>query len=269
MPGFFLESLKMSKRVPNGVALKSGRFVIPIALSLAIFELFAINACAIIDGGSGLSVDQLIDASRGVYIPKTGMPENPAAARKLWSEESAINFTMPDKLSGNSTNLQASRSYVQTGEALVYQTAGNVSLGQAKAASSPEPVISPPSLSIPSPDVSPDVSTAEPLAASVKGDWSFRLKDSKNSVLVLTLFQSGDTVYAAGTLNDGGDTLKVLASGFVTGDKMSLDVISSGDIRLYRLRLDLSGNSASGEYRAFSTNRDPWIGIVEGVLAAK
>jgi len=118
----------MSKRVSNGVALKSWRFVIPIALlSLAIFELFAINACAIIDGGSGLSVDQLIDASRGIYIPKTGMPENPAAARKLWSEESAINFTMPGKLSGNGTNPQASRSYVQTGEALVYQIAGKVS----------------------------------------------------------------------------------------------------------------------------------------------
>lgn len=236
---------------------------------MAIIALFAANAGAIIDGGSGLSVDQLIDASRGIYVPKTGMPENPAASRNLWSEESAINFTMPGKLSGNSTNPQASRSNVQTDEALVYQTAGNVSLGQAIATSSPEPVISPPSSPTPSPEASPDVSTAKSLAASVNGDWSFRLKDSKNSVLVLTLFQSGDTVYAAGTINDGGDTLKILASGFVTADKMSLDVISSGDIRLYRLRLDLSGNSASGEYRAFSPNRDPWIGIVEGVLALK
>jgi len=63
------------------VALKSGRFVIPIALTMAIIALFAANAGAIIDGGSGLSVDQLIDASRGIYVPKTGMPENPAASR--------------------------------------------------------------------------------------------------------------------------------------------------------------------------------------------
>ncbi|MDQ1262124.1 MAG: hypothetical protein QG575_1305, partial [Euryarchaeota archaeon] len=43
---------------------------------------------------------------------------------------------------------------------------------------------------------------------------------------------------------------------------------SSGIVNLYRLGLNLSGNSASGEYRAFSTKGDPWIGIVEGVLAA-
>jgi len=46
-------------------------------------------------------------------------------------------------------------------------------------------------------------------------------------------------------------------------------VISSGTVNLYRLKLNLSGDSASGEYRAFSTNSDPWIGTVEGMLAAK
>ena len=31
----------------------------------------------------------------------------------------------------------------------------------------------------------------------------------------------------------------------------------------------INGGSASGEYRAFSTNSDPWIGIVECMLAAE
>ena len=63
--------------------------------------------------------------------------------------------------------------------------------------------------------------------------------------------------------------MKVSASGSVAADGLSLDVISSGTVNLYRLKLNLSGDSASGEYRAFSTNSDPWIGIVEGMLAAK
>ena len=114
----------MSKRVSNGVVSKARRFKILIALSLAILALFAVHAWAIMDGGSGLSADQLIDASNGIYILDTGIPENPEVARKLWSEESGINFTMPGKLSENGTN-------------------SNVSSSQAKAASYPEPVILP------------------------------------------------------------------------------------------------------------------------------
>jgi len=242
------------------------RLVILIALSLAILALFAVNACAIMDGGSGLSADQLIDASNGIYIPNTGIPENPQVARKLWSEESGINFTVPGKLSGNGTNPQASRSSMKTGEALEYQTASNtVSSSQAKAASSPEPAISQAPLSTASPATSQTISPA----VSVAGNWTFQLRDSKNRFLALTLFQSDNTVFGTGNINDGGDTLKVSASGSVAADKLSLDVISSGTINLYRLRLNLSGDSVSGEYRAFSTNHDPWIGIVEGMLAAK
>jgi hypothetical protein len=212
--------------------LKRMRFKI---LSLAILALFAVHACAIMDGGSGLSADQLIDASNGIYIPYTGIPENPQAARKLWSEESGINFTMP----GNNT----------------------VKSSQAKAASSTEPAMSPATTSTTSAAISSTLSQA----SSVEGNWSFRLRDSKNRVLALTLFQSENAVFASGTMNDGGDTLKVSASGSVAADKLGLDVITSGTIALYRLKLNLSRDSASGEYRAFSTNSDPWIGIVEGI----
>ena len=230
------------------------------ALSLAILALFAVHACAIIDGGSGLSADQLIDFSNGIYIPDNGMPENPQASRKLWSEENGINFTMPGNLPENGTNPQASRSSVKTGEALEYQTASTSSSSQAKAASSPESAVS-----ATSPGISPTTSPA----SIVAGNWTFQLRDSKNRFISLTLFQFEDAVFGTGNMNDGGDTMKVSASGSVAADKLSLDVISSGTISLYRLKLNLSGSSASGEYRAFSTNHDPWIGIVEGMNAAK
>ncbi|MBN1235888.1 MAG: hypothetical protein JW999_07560 [Methanotrichaceae archaeon] len=245
------------------------RFVILIASSMVIFALFAINACAILDGGSGLSVDQLIDASNGIYIPATGIPENPQAARKLWSEERGINFTMPGTLSESGSSPQASRSSVQTGEGLVYQTASTVSSSQAEATSTAgtaiTQTISPAASSVTSSATSPSLYPA----ASVAGDWSFRLRDSKNRILALTLYMSEDTVFGTGTMNDGSDTLKVSASGSVTSDKLNLDVISSGTISLYRLRLAVNDSSASGEYRAFSANSDPWIGMVEGTRAAK
>ncbi len=244
--------------------MRSGSFEFLIALTLAISALFAIDACAIIDGGSGLSADQLIDASRGIYVPNTGIPENPQVARKLWSEESGINFTMPGKLSGNETNPQQSRISANTGEALAFQTAGSVSSDQSEAASSPETAISTPVKPATSQEISPILSPASSLA----GNWSFRLRDSKNRFMALTIFQSENTVIGTGNMNDGGDTQKVLASGSISADKLRLDVISSGVVNLYRLKLNLSGNSASGEYEAFSTKGETWIGTAEGMLAA-
>jgi hypothetical protein len=238
--------------------MKSRKFEFPVALTLAISALFVINACAIIDGGSGLSADELIDASNGIYVFNNGIPENPQASRKLWSEERGINFTIPGKLSGSGTNPQEARSSASTGEALSYQTASTVSestesagassSSQAKVALSPETIVS--------------------SAAGVAGNWSFRLRDSKNRFMALSLFQSESTVLGMGNINDGGDTLKVLASGSISADKLRLDVISSGIVNLYRLTLNLSANSASGEYKAFSTKGETWIGTAEGMLGA-
>jgi hypothetical protein len=84
-------------------------------------------------------------------------------------------------------------------------------------------------------------------------------------VLALTLFQSEDAIFGEGSMNDGTDTLQVLASGSVAGERMSLDVTSSRTNSLYRLDLTTTGGSASGEYRAFSTTGAPWNGIAKGI----
>lgn len=234
--------------------MKYSRYELPAAIALAILMasiFFAIDSQAIIDGGSGLNADQLIDASRGTYVFDIGIPENPQASRKLWSEETGANFTMPGKLSGSGTNPQEGRSLAKTGGALSLETASTQSSGQAIAASSPETNILPASS-----------------AFSLAGNWSFQLKDSKNRFISLRLFQSENTLLGAGNMNDGGDTLKVLASGLTSADKLYLDVISSGVVNLYRFSLNLSSRSASGEYRAFSTSGERWMGTAEGTLAA-
>jgi hypothetical protein len=103
-------------------------------------------------------------------------------------------------------------------------------------------------------------------AASMAGNWSFRLRDSKNRIMALRLFQTDSAVFGTGTINDGGDTLPVSASGSVEGDKLYMDATSSGTVTLYRLALTASGNSASGEYRAASsTGEETWMGLAEGV----
>jgi hypothetical protein len=96
------------------------------------------------------------------------------------------------------------------------------------------------------------------------GNWSFRLRDSKTAVLALTLYQSDSALFGTGSINDGGDSLRVLASGSLAGDELDLDVITSGTVRLYRLALSGSDSSLSGEYRAYSTDGVPWMGIAEG-----
>ena len=211
--------------------------------SFILIDLIAINAYAIIDGGSGLSADQLIDASNGIYIRDPNIPENPKEARELWDKNGGINFTMPDNLSEKSTSPKEARALAKSDEIARYQTESALSTIQTPS--------------------SQEVATSPTI--NLAGNWSFRLRDSKTRVLALTLFQSEDAIYGMGTMNDGGDTMEASASGTLEGDKIYLGVTTLGTISLYRLALTTNSNSASGEYKAFSPNEPPWIGIAEGI----
>lgn len=213
-----------------------------IVLYLILVALCVTNAQSFSDT-VGKSVDQLIDESNGIYSHDSKYPENPQEARMLWSKERGINFTMPGKLSGNSTSPEASRTSTQANEGIQYQTASTTSDAQ-----------NPSSQAV-----------AASQATSIAGNWSFRLRDSKNRVLALTLFQSENAVSGTGTINDGGDTQEVSASGSIQGDKLDFNATSTGAINLYQLVLTTNGDSASGKYRAFPTVGEPWIGLAEGM----
>jgi hypothetical protein len=211
--------------------------------SFILLDLVVINAYCIFDGGSGLSADELIDASNGIFRRDPNLPENPKEARELWSENSGINFTMPEKLSDKSTSPEETRASATTDEAIQYQTESTSSTTQTTS--------------------SQKVATSSTI--NLAGNWSFRLRDSKTRVLALTLFQSDNAIYGMGTMNDGGDTMEASSSGTLEGDKLYLGVTTLGTISLYRLALTTNGNSASGEYSAFSSREPPWIGIAEGM----
>jgi hypothetical protein len=203
-----------------------------------VLALFIINASAIYDSG-GKSADQLINESRGIF---EGPNVTPQESRKIWSKESGINFTMPKKLSSNGTTPEASRSSASAVDKDQFETTNSTTA------------------TVPQADQGPASSSSV-----MAGSWSFELRDSKTRQLALNLFQSEDAVFGEGTINDGGDTLQASASGSVEGDKLNLDVTSSGTINLYRLSLTMAGNILSGDYRAFSTDGQPWKGIANGI----
>jgi hypothetical protein len=212
------------------------------AMSLAILVLYALPYSAILDGGLGLNADQLIDQSNGNYIIDTGIPENPQVSRKQWSEESGVDFSKIGNSSGGGTNPQESRSYVKTS-----------SNSQSNSTETSEASFS---LMGASSSMS---------AESLAGNWSFRLKDSKNRILALRLFASEDSIFGSGTMNDGGDTVKASASGLMKAGNLSLDVTTTGSVSLYRLDMAVNDTMSFGEYRAFSQDSDPWTGIVQGI----
>jgi hypothetical protein len=221
------------------------RFKNLFVMTLLLVTLCASNAYSIGDS-VGKSADQLIDESNGIHSHDIYHPENPQEARTLWSLQHGTNFTMPETVLKNSTGTSPEASLASAGssESLQNQIAGATNASQTT--------------------LSQGVAVLN--ATSAAGNWSFRLRDSKrNRVLALALFQSYNAVFGTGRINDGGDTLEVIASGSVEGDKLYLDATSSGTIILYRLALTESGNTASGEYRAFSTGNETWKGLADGV----
>jgi len=209
-------------------------------LSLVLVVLCTTNANSI--GNSiGKSVDELIDESNGIY--RNSHQQTPQESRTIWSKERGINFTMPSKLSENGKSPEVSKVSTQTGEGIQYQTASTTIAAQTTSSQA----------------------DAGLQATSVAGNWSFRLRDSKNRDLALKLLQSGNAISGTGIINDGEDTQKVTASGSIQRDNLNLNASSSGNINLYQMVLSTNGNSASGKYRAFPTSGEPWIGLAEGM----
>ena len=237
------------------------RFKNLFVMALLLVALCASNAYSIGDS-VGKSADQLIDESNGIHSHDIYHPENPQEARTLWSLQHGTNFTMPDTVLENSTD---TRTDTSTG-ASARTSIGTIPEASLASADSSESLQNQIAGATNASQTTLSQGVAALNATNAAGNWSFRLRDSKkNRVLALTLFQSYNAVFGNGRINDGGDTLEVLASGSVEGDKLYLEATSSGTIILYRLALTESGNSASGEYRAFSTGGETWIGLADGV----
>ena len=221
------------------------RIGISIISSLLVLVLFAINACSV-DWGNpdSQSVDQMIAGpDQGTAIPSSGPIETPWASRaaKIGQPGTDI-LSVP---SGSKSSSDASTP----------QQARNQELNQKPTTQS---VVTNATIPVQS------TTSSEPMAVS--GSWSLVLNDSASRTAVMTLFQDGDAVYGTGNLNlDANTTLIAAASGSISGDKLSLDVVSLGKVSLYRITMTLSRDSATGTYTAFNHGVASTSGTANGV----
>ncbi len=95
--------------------------------------------------------------------------------------------------------------------------------------------------------------------------WSLKLLDSQERSVALQMYLSNDVVLGKGTIVVGINTQNVMATGTITGNKLSMDILSD-DLTLFRLSLTMNGKSLSGDYHGYSINYVPWKGIAMGKI---
>jgi len=230
-----------------------------ILLSLIALAYFVANAHGVLDPGEvslkpGESMaDKLFNLSKNPEIYKNdgGFAATPDASKKEWANRTNnLNIPMPTSLSGGGMTAKASRSQAESESANAAEdtTAGATASENANAEVSSGTEL-PPAAS----------------SASVAGLWSFELNDTTQKYAVITILQNGDELSGEGSLRDGNDTLKTAVSGSLQADKMNLVITTLGTISQYKLALGLSGDSAIGNYTAFSANGDTWTGSADGL----
>ena len=227
--------------------------------SLIALAYFAANAHGIMDPGEislepGESLaDKLMESSSNPEIYKNdgGFAATPDASKKEWANRTNnLNIPMPTSLSGGGDSAKASRDLAESQNADTAQdTTTNTAASESANATVSSGTELPPAT----------------VGASVAGLWSFELNDTTQKYAVITILQNGDELSGEGSLREGNDTLKTAVSGSLQADKMNLVITTLGTISQYKLALGLSGDSAIGNYTAFSANGDTWTGSADGL----
>lgn len=111
-----------------------------------------------------------------------------------------------------------------------------------------------------------DVQPAEGGSATISGRWSMELNYGAPPKASLNLFQNESVIYGTGVIVlDSKTTLEVAASGSIIGDKLNLDMVSLGNVSLYRASMTVIENSASGTYTAYNPNTPQISHTITGI----
>lgn len=209
--------------------------------ALLLLALFAGNSYSVNwDNPESQTVDQMFAGDSGA--PLNGEYASPQASRaaQAGQENKAIlNLPVGSTLSSGATSPQQARSDETNQVNSTQQVVTKIPSTEPKQTTvGTEPVRQ---------TVSPDTTS------SMAGSWSLKLNDNASRNAALTLFQSGEAVYGTGNINlDPTTVAMAIASGIIKNDKLSLDVVSLGQVSLYRIYMTLSGDSASGSYTTYS-----------------
>jgi hypothetical protein len=100
----------------------------------------------------------------------------------------------------------------------------------------------------------------------VSGRWYMEFNFGAPPKATLDMFQNGDSVYGTGVIVlDPKTNLEAAAGGTVMGDKMELDLITLGNVSLYRISMTVIGNSASGTYTIYRPRAPATGGTATGI----
>ncbi len=230
------------------------RFKILILSSLLFIAFLAVTALCVDWSNPSYNADEMISAEGvTVYKNPTGFAATPQAQRELEKNKSSLDWTMPSTLTGGGSSAKDSRTQAEaSSEEAASSTATEETATSADKSTATDTELPP----------------AQPQVTAVGGSWYFTLNDSVERDLAMVLFQKENDVFGAGKIKEGNSTLDVTVSGSVADATLDLNVVSLGTISLYKLKLDLSEDWASGEYQAFSSGSDSWTGSAEGEKTA-
>jgi hypothetical protein len=216
------------------------RLRVLILASFTILAFLAVLALAIDwNNPYGKSVEDLFadeEGTQSISSTSAGLaatPQMQRAALENTSNNSDIFEPIPGTLAGGGISAKESRSLAESASQNQGQTNEAPAAGEAK---------------------------------SVKGNWYLQLLGkSPAEVSITPLYQSGNAIFGIGTVTpQGGTALEAAASGSVNGNQISLDIVTLKSTTLYRATLTLSGETASGNYQAFSSAEDTWTGDANG-----
>lgn len=223
---------------------------IPYIISIAFF-MMGIQAMLLPDlvsTASGSSVDEYIEASNSEATAAPSVSNQAQESRERYfaeRENSTLDWTMPSSLSNSGNTPGESRMAEDQNSA---QSQPDATSTQSSNASNNIPV-----------------EASDRVTQNVSGTWSFRLNDSILRDVSLALFQDGDTIFGTGSMRESNSTYDITASGTLQADSMFLNLTSQQPITHYKLSLDLSEDSASGEFSAVSATGNRWTGEAEGL----
>jgi hypothetical protein len=221
------------------------RVKILIASSLLMLALITMKCPAPNWNNPGVqSADELISGGKGVVISDlTSQAQASRAAQMGESGKDILNQASGSALSSGASTPQEARS----------QDLSETSETQSNATDETAPLET--------------VTSTQP--AAIFGSWSLELNDNEPHLANLTIFQDEDAVYGTGTIKlDAGSVVTATASGTITDQELSLDLVSVEKVSLYRISMTVSGDSAIGNYVAFSPGEASITGNAKGVRAA-
>ena len=94
----------------------------------------------------------------------------------------------------------------------------------------------------------------------VAGHWGLQLSDGRS--VYLELYQSGARLFGRGSTIFGGSTQGAIASGSVSGNKMTVDLVPESGTELYSISLDISRLQLASKYTVYRYGAQPRYGTV-------